>query len=132
MAGPEKNIEDQIKDYLEDKGYWYTKIWAKGGVKKGIPDILCVINGYFVTFEVKRSDHKGHITPIQKKNAQNIVKNNGTAVFISQMSTLYVIEDYLLSNKNIKKMTIDDKSILHLDDEPESIYSTNLYEGLWR
>jgi len=133
MAGPEKIVEDKIKDYLESKNYWYMKVWGGSGVKKGVPDIITVINGYFVSMEVKRADGKGRITPVQKKNAEQIKLNNGIPVFISQLKTLEIIENYLLHNRKFKKLNLseDELKVLHLNDECHSIYEKGLYEGIW-
>lgn len=133
MAGPEKIVEDKIKAYLEEKHYWFMKVWGGSGVKKGVPDILTVINGYFVTLEVKRGDGKGRITPVQKKNADEIRDNHGVAVFISHIETLYVVEKYLLNNKSISGLTLtdDELALLHLHDDSQSIYNKQLYEGVW-
>lgn len=133
MAGPEKVVEDKIKEYLESKSYWYMKVWGGSGVKKGVPDIITVINGYFVSFEVKRGDGKGRITPVQKKNAEQIKDNNGTAVFISCLDTLKIVEAYLLNNKSVKNLNLseDDLCVLHLNDIAQSVYDKGLYEGIW-
>lgn len=130
MAGPEKLVEDKIKRALEDKGYWFMKVWGGSGVKKGVPDIISVINGHFVSWEIKRNDGKGRITPVQKQNAVEITQNGGIAVFISDLHTFKVIEDHLLHPK--KKFNLDDSALLHLDDEPHSAYEKGLYEGIWR
>ena len=133
MAGPEKVVEDKIKKYLESKSYWYMKVWGGSGVKKGVPDIITVMNGHFVSFEVKRGDGKGRITPVQKKNAEEIKHNNGIPVFISQLETLKVVEAYVLNNCKTTKLNLskDQLRLLHLDDTSESIYDNELYEGIW-
>lgn len=134
MAGPEKIVEDKIKNYLEEKGYWYMKVWGGSGVKKGVPDILTCINGHFVSLEVKRADGKGRITMVQKKNAKNIHDNQGIAVFISHLETLKVVEAYVLNGLSIEGLDFDEKilELLHLKDENHSITDNELYEGIWR
>ena len=124
MAGPEKIVEDKIKDYLEKKHYWYMKVWGGSGVKKGVPDIITVINGYFLSLEVKRGDGKGRITPVQKKNADEIKCNNGVPVFISDIHTLHIVETYLNNNNSIDGLDLSDEdlSLLHLNDTTHSIY----------
>lgn len=133
MAGPEKQFEDKLKKFLTDKDYWFVKTWGRGGMKKGVPDILSVINGYFVSWEVKRSDHQGVLAPVQKRNASQIGRNGGVAVIASDMSTVYAVEKYLLHNAIVTKkdFTEDELSVLHLTDEPASEYDTSLYEGIW-
>lgn len=134
MAGPEKIVEDKIKKYLENKSYWYMKVWGGSGVKKGVPDILTVINGHFVSLEVKRGDGKGRITPVQKRNAQEITTNGGVAVFISNIRTLEVVEAYLQNGMSLIGLDFssDDLRLLHLSTAASSIYDKELYEGIWR
>lgn len=133
MAGPEKIVEDKIKDYLEANHYWYMKVWGGSGVKKGVPDIITVINGYFLSLEVKRGDGKGRITPVQKKNADEIKCNHGVPVFISDIHTLYVVERFLKNSKSVDGLDLSDKdlAVLHLEDTSHSIYDKKLYEGIW-
>lgn len=133
MAGPEKQFEDKLKKFLIDNDYWFVKTWGRGGMKKGVPDILSVINGYFVSWEVKRSDHQGVLAPVQKKNASHIGRNGGIAVIASQMDTVYAIDKYLNNNCVVdpKKFNEDELKVLHLSDEPASEYDTSLYEGVW-
>lgn len=133
MAGPEKIVEDKIKDYLEANHYWYMKVWGGSGVKKGVPDIITVINGYFLSLEVKRGDGKGRITPVQKKNADEIKSNHGVPVFISDIHTLHVVERFLKNSKSVDGLDLSDEdlAVLHLEDTSHSIYDKKLYEGIW-
>jgi hypothetical protein len=134
MAGPEKIVEDKIKKYLTQQGYWHMKVWGGSGVKKGVPDILTCIKGHFVSLEVKRADGRGRITMVQKKNAKEINENDGIAVFISQLETLKVVEAYLLNDQSIDGLNFSDKQleVLHLNDESHSIMDKESYEGVWR
>lgn len=75
--GAEKNVENHIKSEL--KNYptaWYCKFFANSNTKKGIPDILSVIDNKFTAFEVKRPKG-GKPTPIQIKNLVQINKAGG-------------------------------------------------------
>lgn len=134
MAGPEKLVEDGIKNRLEAHGFWYMKVWGGSGVKKGVPDILSVINGCFVSWEVKRADGKGRITPVQKQNAVDIAKNKGLAVFISQLETFDTVVKYIENDCRLDGLnwTADELSVLHLNEDHHDIYDGKLYEGIWR
>lgn len=79
IIGAEKNVENRIKKDLKDHHYWYTKIFANAYTKKGIPDIVAVINRQFVALELKRPTG-GKPTPIQIRNLQEIANNGGLSI----------------------------------------------------
>lgn len=76
--GVEKIYETKIKNYLKEKGCWYVKFFGNSMTKKGVPDLLCCINGKFVGIEVK-SD-KGKPSDLQKYNIEQIHKSGGIAL----------------------------------------------------
>lgn len=76
--GSEKQFENKIKKYLDDRGAWFVKYWAGAQfTKSGIPDILCCINGYFVGIEVKAQN--GKPSEIQIFNIRKIKAAGGFA-----------------------------------------------------
>lgn len=66
----EKIFENKIKKFLDEQGCWYVKFFANGYTRKGIPDLLCCVNGYFLAIEVKAE--KGKATDLQKWNIEKI------------------------------------------------------------
>ena len=72
----EKAVENKIKKWLKDKGYWYFKVHGSIFQPAGIPDILACINGKFVAIEVKRTKG-GIVPPLQKAQIEKI--NGGIA-----------------------------------------------------
>lgn len=76
----EKNFENRIKRYLDDKGIWYVKFFANGFTRRGVPDLLCCVNGKFVAVEVKAQD--GHPTDLQVREQKRIMKAGGVAVIV--------------------------------------------------
>lgn len=82
----EKMFENIIRDYLEKKNIYHFKFWGgnlktPGGfvkTRKGVPDLICCINGIFVGIEVKQAN--GKISDIQKKNIIKINKSGGCAL----------------------------------------------------
>lgn len=107
--GAEKNVENHIKSEL--KNYptaWYCKFFANSNTKKGVPDILSVINSEFTAFEVKRPKG-GKPTPIQIKNLVQINKAGGTG---------YITNDPHIVSKLIK------------NQPPENIFITYCSEQL--
>lgn len=75
--GPEKSFENKIKDFLDRQGVWYVKFFANRMTKKGIPDILACINGYFVGIEVKAQN--GKPSDLQIYRCEKIRKAGGFA-----------------------------------------------------
>ena len=49
----EKIFETKVKNYIESVCGWQVKFFANSMTKKGIPDVLACVNGYFVAIEVK-------------------------------------------------------------------------------
>ena len=76
----EKQFENKIKTYLEEKGCWYVKYFANGFTKAGIPDILACVNGYFVAIEVKASN--GKPSKLQLYNRDKIREAEGVSIIL--------------------------------------------------
>lgn len=74
----EKQFENKIKKFLDTlPNIWYFKHWAGMYSKKGVPDILCCINGRFVGLEVKAED--GKPSPLQVRCVKLINEAGGYA-----------------------------------------------------
>lgn len=56
------------------------KFFANAYTKVGVPDVLSVVNGYFVAIEVKAP--KGTPSELQKYNVQQINASKGFAVIV--------------------------------------------------
>lgn len=80
----EKAVENKIKKWLKDKGYWFFKVHGSIFQPTGIPDILACVNGKFVAIEVKRTKG-GVVSPLQKAQIQKIKENGGIAGVASTM-----------------------------------------------
>lgn len=77
MKQTEKQIENQIKKWLDKQGYWWMKVHGDLFQKSGVPDILACINGRFVGIEVKRPG--GRLSELQKYNIEHIRAAGGVA-----------------------------------------------------
>ena len=80
----EKAVENKIKKWLKDKGYWFFKVHGSIFQPAGIPDILACINGKFVAIEVKRTKG-GVVSPLQKAQIEKIKENGGIAGVANSM-----------------------------------------------
>lgn len=76
----EKNFENKIKKYLKDNGVWFVKFFANSYTKKGVPDILACVNGYFLGIEVKAS--RGTPSELQKYHVEKINESGGFAIIL--------------------------------------------------
>ena len=86
----EKNFEKRVVKYLTSLGIytagtpiqkkeveqigWFFKVWGGGFQKAGIPDLICGINGIFVSVELKGS--KGKPSELQIHNTISINDSN--------------------------------------------------------
>lgn len=79
--GPEKQVENKIKRYLDSIGAYYIKTHGNMFSKAGTPDILACINGRFVGIEVKQADG-GKVSALQKANIK-LIRNAGGIAFVA-------------------------------------------------
>lgn len=106
----EKTIENKIKSFLQSKNIFYYKTFGSQYTINGLPDIIAVINGYFVGIEVKKSK-TGKLSKAQELIAFEIIKNNGIWLVADNLEIVkLVVDDILLNNKE------DLKNILGYDD----------------
>lgn len=77
----EKNFENKIKKFLEEKNCWFLKYWGGAAyTKSGIPDLLVCCNGYFLGIEVKAPN--GKPSPLQIHNLKKIDEAGGFAILL--------------------------------------------------
>lgn len=77
----EKNFENKIKKFLEEKTCWFLKYWGGAAyTKSGIPDLLVCCNGYFLGIEVKAPN--GKPSPLQIHNLKKIDEASGFAILL--------------------------------------------------
>ena len=76
----EKIFETKVKKYIEDSGGFYVKFFANRMTKKGIPDVLACVNGYFVAVEVKAQN--GRPSELQIYHCRKIRDAGGFAFIL--------------------------------------------------
>ncbi len=53
----EKQFENRVKKYLEERNDWYLKYWGGGGfTRSGVPDLLVCDKGAFMGIEIKANN----------------------------------------------------------------------------
>jgi len=111
----EKNFENKIKKFLEERNCWFLKYWGGAAyTKSGIPDLLVCCNGYFLGVEVKASN--GKPSPLQIHNLKLIDKAGGFGIL------LYPQEFELFKN------FVD---CLIAGDEENALHNYSLLKGRW-
>lgn len=73
----EKQLENNIKNYLFTEGIYYFKVHGSKFMAPGIPDIVSCVNGKFLGIEVKKPGAKNQQSDVQKVHERNIVKAGG-------------------------------------------------------
>lgn len=77
----EKQFENKIKKFLDEKGCWFLKYWGGAAyTKSGIPDLLVCCNGHFLGVEVKASN--GKPSPLQIHNLKKIDEAGGLGILL--------------------------------------------------
>lgn len=128
--GPEKKVEDKIKENLKQRGAFVFKHFATGHNEKGIPDIHSVYNGYAVMIEVKAPWPQGIVSVQQKKNLKLISDNGGVAIVTSNPD---FVEDVLNMIDNDIKINTDKPTPFincNQTEEPK-VYDNLQFEGVW-
>lgn len=101
--GEEKNFENKIKKFLDENNCWYVKYFANGYTKKGIPDLLCCVNGFFLAIEVKAE--KGVASDLQKWHVEKIRFAGGLS-FILKPSQFENFKELVKALKNEKRQDV--------------------------
>jgi len=79
MATLEKTITRVIMQYLKGRGAWAVKLHGGPFQQAGLPDILCILDGVTMFFEVKTD--KGKLTKIQT-HCHNRIRESGGRVAV--------------------------------------------------
>ncbi len=74
----EQDYQRKIVKYLEGRGHYVVKVISAS--KKGVPDILACVNGYFLAIEVKTPTTMGNTSKLQEYNLAKIEEAEGVSV----------------------------------------------------
>lgn len=81
MMAAEKNFENKVKKFLEEKGFWFLKYWGGAAyTKSGIPDLLVCMHGRFLGLEIKAPN--GEPSELQLYNLEKIRKAKGYGILL--------------------------------------------------
>lgn len=85
----EKQIENEIKHYLNEIGAYHVKIHGSSFQKPGIPDILACYRGHFLGLEVK--NETGRPSQAQLIHIDNINNAEGIARIVRSVEDVHAI-----------------------------------------
>lgn len=87
MQGPETRLRKKIVAALQQKypTAWIRKIHGNAFQNRGIPDLLCCIESFFIGLEIKLPGHgkRNRATPVQDIEIQSIRAAGGAAGVIT-------------------------------------------------
>lgn len=79
---PEAKVKKRVVAVLKEHGAYYFYPVTGGYGRSGVPDIVACWQGRFIGIECKAGDNLP--TPLQEKNLEEIRKNNGIALVITE------------------------------------------------
>ena len=97
--GAEKTFENKVKKFLDENGAYYVKFFANAFTRKGVPDILACVSGYFVGIEVKADN--GRPSELQLYNVRKI-KDAGGFAFVLYPSAFEQFKEFITDLKREK------------------------------
>lgn len=115
----EKNFENCVKKYLEEKGCWYIKYWGGAAyTKAGVPDLLVCCNGRFLGVELKAPN--GKPSDLQLYNLRKIKEAGG-------LGCLLYPKHFELFRELIERVQACEK--INIDDYPFLIEWNYIYNS---
>lgn len=107
-------ITKYIINFLSFKGHFATRIqsqgqyiekrgvWAKSKVRRGIGDIIALIDGKFVMIEIKFGKDKQ--SEYQKQVEKDVIRSGGYYVIIKTIEEFNKYYESIYSNSNTSKI----------------------------
>ena len=91
-GGPplESKVTKAIMAYLKGRGVWCFKVAGGPMQQRGVPDIICSVNGAFVALEVKRPE-VGRLTDLQALTIERIREAGGVAEVVTSVEEATVV-----------------------------------------
>lgn len=83
---PEQRLRNKVVTYLKSKGIWHFVYPASSTY--GLPDIIGIINGFFVGIELKREDGLGRPTLLQEETQKSIINAGGKSIISDSLLSI--------------------------------------------
>jgi hypothetical protein len=96
-GGPplESKVTKAIMAYLKGRGVWCFKVAGGPMQQRGVPDIICCVDGAFVALEVKRPG-LGRLTDLQALTIERIRDAGGVAEVVTSVDEAAAVLDGLV------------------------------------
>lgn len=88
---PESKVKRKIKHFLDQQGVYHFSPIGGPYSTKGVPDIICCVQGKFLAIEVKAPGREHVVTTLQRYNIHQITKAGGHAIVASNVETVQVL-----------------------------------------
>ena len=92
----EKDITRSIRAYLKTIGVYHWKVWQGLGSKKGISDIIALINGTALFIEVKTPT--GKLSPSQEEFLMDVNYHGGIGLVVRSVedvaNAIYLVRQH--------------------------------------
>ena len=79
---PEKKVKDKVVKILKHYGAYYFFPATYGFGRRGVPDIVCCLEGNFFAIECKAGKNKP--TALQEREIEAIRKTKGVALVVNE------------------------------------------------
>lgn len=84
----EKQLTDRIIKALKDEGSFAVKIHGGTFQSRGLPDIVCCYNSWFLGVEVKLPGKENTVSDLQRKKLWDIYNAGGIAVMVTSVAQM--------------------------------------------
>lgn len=98
MATPESDFKRRLRQYLDDRGIYYTNIQGGFGVAPGAPDMILCVEGQFIAFESKT--YRGRQSDDQKIHQAKIEANGGKYYLTRTLEEAEEILDHITDSRS--------------------------------
>lgn len=97
---PESKVKSKIVKLLKSRNVWYFFPLSNGLGRAGIPDIICCVDGKFVSIEVK-ADATKKPTRLQIICAEQIIEHGGIWMLVYDDETINELDTMLCGLLNL-------------------------------
>jgi len=94
----ESKITKAVMAYLKGRGVWCFKVAGGPMQQRGVPDIICCVNGAFVALEVKRPG-LGRLTDLQALTIERIRESGGVAEVVTSVEDVAALLEVIEGRK---------------------------------
>jgi Holliday junction resolvase len=95
MTGPETRIQQKIQKRLTEMGVFVFKVHGGPAMPRGLPDLICCVEGRYLGLEVKTPQTKNNVSEMQKLMRDKIVAAGGVCHVVCSVEEAVAIVEKL-------------------------------------